>query len=69
MSRILQAKAWLELCFDPYRKAVKLTSASQSGSGVGAVGGLGRKMCSAGAPYLFDGRHLDVLIVVQRCIG
>lgn len=26
-------------------------------------------MCLAGAPYLFDGRHLDVLIVVQRCIG
>lgn len=55
--------------FWPIQEGWKLTSPPQSGSGVGAVGGLGRTMCSAGAPYLFDGRHLDVLIVVQRRIG
>lgn len=68
MSGVLRANAWVELLFDPRRKAGS-RSPSRAGSAVGVVGGLGKKTCSAGAPYLFDGGHLDVLIVVQRCIG
>lgn len=68
MSGVLWANAWVELSFGPRRKAGR-RSPSRAGSAVGVVGGPGKKTCSAGAPYLFDGRHLDVLIVVQRCIG